>query len=1277
MSLVMSFLGSICETCGCNDDDCPGHFGHVVLYLPAVHPRFLPTVVKLLQCLCMACNELLVPLDQQMGSVQQRLQAQVGKSNVTKKCSGCEAERTPVRLTGSVIKAGRDELSPERAMRILANAPAMPVVFPEHLFISVLPVPPPHVRPAATESGREDKMTQQLKAIVIANERCKELARLTGSAAPGKEADTLASQLANSVKRMRANVAAFCELEERINGKKGRFRANLMGKRVDQSARTVITGDPNLQLDEVGVPVDIARTLTLTVTVTSSNKAELTALVRRGGAKWVKLVYQGQCRTRRPSECRQLREGMMVVRYLCDGDIVVLNRQPSLHKASMMAHRVRVNHPSVKTFNLNLSATTPYNADFDGDEMNLHVPQSLEAQAEANELMNVAQQILQPQASKPVIGIVQDALLGLYLLSSVHVFLTRSEVMQLVMWIPDMSLDRMPVPAILKPTPLWTGKQIASLVLPENLSFGAAAKIEETLDDTLEPCVRGGELLQGRLTKKTLGPSRGGIVHQVALREGLCAAARMISVAQHVTNSYLTTAGFSVGIGDCELDKATRRQTRDRLVGVAERVAAVVETPDLETHGGMTRPETAEFLVKRMANHVTSDVGVVVLASNSVNNFRTMADCGSKGGPLNMAQIMGCVGQQNINGDRINGYKSVVVREGGPRGDRPLSSLLPGDIGLSARGFVFNNFFDGLTPLEFYMHAIGGREGLVDTACKTATTGYMERRLIKTLESVQQQYDHTVRDSRGRIVQMRYGGDGFDPKWAERQSPPLLEPRSDFEKRFRFAPDAFPNADPFSLGWLDMEMQQLEGARALFASFKNADVFLPLNFPRLIAEARSRFAADRSSPPWELVRAVDQLITWFYSQQEANCLTTRMVAAAHLASKPLRAAGVGLAALSWLIDQVKAQVRRALVQPGESVGIVAAQSVSEPATQMTLNTFHSAGAANGTHGVPRIEELINVKEPLAPMMKIYTLPGCLENLMGEFDSFSLDKVVAGISLDTVAGASDQNAALIATWTEFEDLPEHCSTFARIDLDRARLTEHGVAVADVANILQEWGGVSAQIYSDETARADGPTGLAVLAFILGEEGQGLEARAREICAHVFQPGVDVANVYKQCVNVQHWDDVRGMVCKKEEILVTSGSALEDVLTMDGVDATRTRSNVLSEVANVLGIEAAHNVLVSELREVMDASGSFVNDHHLTLIADMMTRRGNLTPMTHPGLTKHNESIMQRSTFERAVSVLVEAAVSGDKDQLTTPSGALMIGNRPKTGTGLFSVFSLQK
>ena len=647
---------------------------------------------------------------------------------------------------------------------------------PDWMLITVLPIPPPHVRPSihmdSSDMRSEDDLTVKLMDITRCNKSLRELekngapnhiqlqtARLLQYHLATLVENNMPGQLPSTTRSGRP----LKSVSQRLKGKEGRIRGNLMGKRVDFSARTVITPDPNLAIDEVGVPRSIARNLTYPEIVTPFNIHKLQELVNNGpaelpGARYIIKNNGDRIDLRIPTAMKHLQPGYKVERHVQDGDIVMFNRQPSLHKMSIMGHRIKIMPYS--TFRMNLSCTSPYNADFDGDEMNLHVMQSMETRAECSEIMLVPRCIVSPQSNKPVMGIVQDTLLGSRAFTKRDNFLDKDLVMNLVMHLDSFS-GTLPIPAILKPRQLWTGKQIMSLYLAKIHLFKYSNGHPDDEDDELSVgdtrvIIDGGEHLAGMLDKKTLGTSAGGIVHVTYNEFGPRGARAFLGCHQRVINHWIVNRSFSIGIGDTIADKQTMDDIVATIDASKKEVKSIVEraqTGKLECQPGHTMLESFEKVVNQVLNKARDTAGTRAQKSlRESNNVKNMVVTGSKGSFINISQMIACVGQQNVEGKRI------------PYGflNRTLPHFTKDDYGPESRGFVENSYLRGLTPQEFFFHAMGGREGLIDTAVKTAETGYIQRRLVKAMEDVMVKYDGTVRNAGGEVLQFLYGEDGMD-----------------------------------------------------------------------------------------------------------------------------------------------------------------------------------------------------------------------------------------------------------------------------------------------------------------------------------------------------------------------------------------------------------------------------------------------------------------------------------------------------------------------------------
>lgn len=1111
-----------------------------------------------------------------------------------------------------------------------------------------------------------------------------------------------------------------------------------MGKRVDFSARTVISGDPNLSLDEVGVPISIAKTLTFPEVVTPFNIGELHEAIVNGpdehpGAKYIIRANGDRIDLARSMKGgdQVLNIGDRVERHIKDGDIVLFNRQPSLHKMSMMGHRVRVMPYS--TFRLNLSVTSPYNADFDGDEMNLHVPQSFESKAEVSQLCAVPTQIVSPQSNRPVMGIVQDTLCGIRKFTKRDCFLSKDLVMNICMWIKDWD-GKIPEPAIIKPIPLWTGKQILSMIIPDGTNLvGFHSTHPDNEDTDISPgdtkvIIQNGLLVCGIICKKTVGTSQNSLIHVIFHEHGALKTRDFFDNCQRVVNYWLLQNGFSIGIGDTIADVETMSTILKTIEDAKTRVKAIIldaQRNELQCQPGLTIRESFESKVNQELNRARDVSGASAQKSlRESNNVKQMVVAGSKGSFINISQMTACVGQQNVEGKRIPfGFKY-----------RTLPHFTKDDYSPESRGFVENSYLRGLTPQELFFHAMGGREGLIDTAVKTAETGYIQRRLVKALEDVMAKYDGTVRNALGHVVQFAYGEDGMDGSVMERQVLDSLRISDEkFIKKYRIdltkPKESIPSSllethvyqslisNPESQLILDEEFNQLALDRKFMREyiFKKGDAQwpLPVNLRRLIWNAQIIFRVDRRKPldigPVEIYQSIkalgeklvvvrgDDLITK-QVQQNASLLFRMLLRSTFASRRVIEEYHLNSASFNWILGEIESRFHKAIVAPGEMVGTIAAQSIGEPATQMTLNTFHYAGVSskNVTLGVPRLKEIINVaRNNKTPSTTIY-LEGEYKREMHKakevqtaLEYTTLKKVTERTEIwydpdveNTIIEEDQDTVFAYYSLMVGEDFTKYSPWVLRIVLNRRMLLDKEIKPQLIVAKLKENFGQEMDIFcSDENAEVPVIRCRLIRDEYYKESAVDLEDEEdiflRRLEGHILNAialrGVpDISRVFMvEKKNVQ-LNQIGEYEQYSEWVLETDGINLKEVLTVDHVDASRTSSNSIVEIMETLGIEAARAALLRELRNVIEFDGSYVNFRHLALLCDVMTAKGSLMAITRHGINRAETGALMRCSFEETVEILVDAAASGEADYCNGVAENIIMGQMAPLGTGEFSV-----
>lgn len=789
-------------------------------------------------------------------------------------------------------------------------------------------------------------------------------------------------------------------IKQILEKKEGLFRMHMMGKRVNFAARSVISPDPNIETNEIGVPLVFAKKLTYPEPVTSHNFEELSKAVINGMDKYpgaaaienengMVLSLKRKTLDQRKALAKQLLTittpgakgeiGKKVYRHLQTGDVVVMNRQPTLHKPSMMGHRARV-LTNQKTIRMHYANCNTYNADFDGDEMNMHFPQNELARTEALQIADTDHQYLSATAGKPLRGLIQDHISMGVQFTGRDTFFDRDQYQQLLYsclrpedYNTVYEKIHMVEPAILKPKMLWTGKQVITTVLKNitpdqfrglNLSSKSSTSSEQwgettskdqqkwsvtstsiIFRDTEQTVIfRDGEHLCGILDKSQMGPSVGGLVHSIYEIYGHIVAGKLLSILGRLLTRFLNERAWTCGMDDLYLtnegDKLRRQElSRAKEMGLEisrEYVTLKSESVDQNDPQLLARLESVlrnddqlnglDQMYKSKINSITDNVSKFCLPSGlrkpfPRNQMQAMTLSGAKGSNVN-ANLISCnLGQQVLEGRRVPTMVS----------GKTLPSFRAFETDPVAGGYVSGRFLTGIKPQEYFFHAMSGREGLIDTAVKTSKSGYLQRCIVKGLEGLRTEYDTSVREtSNGHMVQFLYGEDGLEITRQKhlKEFSFLAENHQSIATLMR-AQEVLERIDNKGLG--DEQKAVLKSLRKRGAT---RDPITTLFSPA------SNFGST--------------------SESFASSLTKYMKDNADKLIKDKKTNPDGIVSKKTFQSIMDLKYMKSVVEAGEAVGVVAAQSVGEPSTQMTLNTFHLAGhsAKNVTLGIPRLREII-------------------------------------------------------------------------------------------------------------------------------------------------------------------------------------------------------------------------------------------------------------------------------------------------------------------------------
>ena len=1033
--------GKTCRSCGQTNHHCPGHFGHFRLARPVYYIQFFPLVLNVLSCVCVRCSKLLVDKALHQNLIKRRGEARWRQMlNLTSNIGRCGQEtedgcgaRQPDRYVrdgiarivaewdniegagapekSDKVRKERQVLEVEYVLRLFRRITDEDVDFmglsrywcrPDWMICTVMAIPPPQVRPSVIQDNNqrsEDDLTHKLFEIVNTNNTLQD--KINNNAAKNivdEYTNVLQYHIATLVDNQIPGVAPSAQrsgrplksIQQRLGSKEGRIRYNIQGKRVEFSARSVITPDPNISVAEIGVPMKIAMNLTVPERVTTYNRDQMYKLIQNGAEKYpgAKTLVRADGRMISLKHVNSkeivLYYGDVVNRHLADGDTILFNRQPTLHRMSMMGHKVKV--LPYNTFRLNVSVTSPYNADFDGDEMNAHIPQSLEASTELSEIAAVPHQIVTPRHAKPVIGVVQDSLVGSWRMTRPKVSFNRREFMNMQMWnkrfegiMPEAGANKR-----------FSGQQILSQLLPPiNLEMGNSfMKDAKTSDEKRDNYVviKEGKITQGIMDKDIFSKPSKGIVHTIFKDYGPTQTVNFIDAMQNTVEQFLVYNGFSVGISDLVADEDTRKEM-DKVIKARkaeiENILLQLHLDLFDNNTGKTNQQEFEDKVYTELNKATEFAGKIGLSSLAdENRLIAMVRAGSKGSTINIAQMMACVGQQAPEGRRI------------PYGfsDRTLPHYKKYDDGAEARGFVESSFIQGLTPQEFFFHAMSGREGLIDTAVKTADTGYIQRQLVKAMEDLVIQFDGSVRDARSNVLQFHYGEDGANSTKIENQniglskltdgdilsqySAQTADVTGVFVEGTVISPEETAALDEFSRQVLQDRKMIVE---EVHRSKDDTGTFASVNLERLILNTSVKFQLKKDEPtdllPGYVIDGIKKLI---HRTQAYNPLWAAMLRFYLAPHKIIIKQRFTKVAFDTLLELIVLRNWQAWAQPGEQVGIIAAQSIGEPSTQMTLNSTdwdtRIMIAKNGKIITPQIGEFIDNYYENTESDKVQRLP---------------------------------------------------------------------------------------------------------------------------------------------------------------------------------------------------------------------------------------------------------------------------------------------------------------
>jgi DNA-directed RNA polymerase II subunit RPB1 len=1377
-----------CAYCGLGAKDCPGHFGHTKLVAPVFHYGFFPIVKNILSCICLRSSRLLAhKTPEELNKIVRlfkgkrrfneikKLSSGISVSDVgvpvpkikeeKKKNSGALYLVAETSLSNVIAEDGtmennkpvREKITASDVYNIFRNISDddfrllgfNPSLFrPEDLLLINFPVPPVAIRPSLradylASATYEDDLTHKLADIIKTNEKYrqqKEKELVSGE--ESKYGSDLHNYLQYHVityfdndkssfltSEQKVGNKKFKSISERIKSKKGRIRGNLMGKRVNFSARSVITSDPNLKLNELGIPKKIAMEITFPEVVTAYNVERLTKLVRNGryvypGANYViqgsslgsANIREYDLRYRKKSI--KLKYGDIVERHLYNGDPVLFNRQPSLHKLSMMCHRAKIiDDERFNTFRLNVNVTPPYNADFDGDEMNLFAPQSIQTQTELALIADINKLIISPKDSEPIIEPVQDSVLGTYKMTSPTSEVDWHDFMNIAVHCVGIDLEKLKI----EKNKTYTGTQLYNIIIPDQINLNTSITVTN------------GDIVKGQVRKK----ANKQIISNCWDRHGPKITADYITDIQKLNVNWILYDGFSVGLADCYINKEVKNKIISELEKKKLEIAHLIT--EIENNPELLDADIFEQSIKSNLAAQKGDIQQLVMNDlDDNNNFFIMANSGAKGKPVNIMQIMGALGQDIFKGKRIE--KEV--------NNRTLPHFHQNDDTPLARGYIEHSYLDGLSPQEFFFHHMTGREGLIDTAIKTAETGYISRKLMKGLEDIGAKYDGTVRTGNNMILQYIYSDFNLDQTKQKLIKLKTIEMGdSELDKQYSLSEAEIKKIVKESKGNLEIlrqlnkkYMDDLIGFRNLMRitqrvmnlNYKTLlnEFHFAVNLPRIIADEIALVRDEDNNEfctPKHIIDQIEYLlkpdvtqITTFndtilndkdsvkMKDEQRSKLLFKYYLYEYLSPKKiLFEHNLTKYKFDKVIEQIILDFKKSQVDAGEMVGCLAAQHMGEPSTQMTLNTFHATGSGSAAmQGVPRVEELTRATKNIkTPEMTIYLDKKIREdrdkaNIISSNIQYTIIKdlvldyeMIYDIDTDTTGYTKKDNVSnpFFVNLKSGTRKYENMIWLLRIKLDRNKIIEKNVTTLDIKSnyikFFKNYLGEARSLKRHEKKILNAITGSCILSnfdnnddpiihirFDMIEFNSNLLLSINEWIINNFKlKGLDDISKTdidssSRLISFENKDNA--FEESNEIVIYTQGINMTDIRYIEGIDLNRTYCNEINTIYKYFGIEAARSALLKELYRVF--SDQNVNYHHLAILVDTMTNLGFLTSIDRHGINKLDTDPLSRASFEMPIEQLTKAAMFGEIDYMRSVSSRVMAGRVISGGTGLCSL-----
>lgn len=1386
-SLIDQRMGAsgdnLCATCQFDIKYCDGHPAHIDLAEPVFNILYIDYLKGILECICIQCSSLLISKENdklkhilQIKSNKNRfikIHELAGKAkfclNPHKNCGGpvskikveikkststiniyseheidmrdnkgkIDKKKQRLNLTASHISDIFDNISDEDCM-ILGSDPTK--CKPSDMIHKTFHVPPIHVRPSlrgyfSSGTPMVDGLTLALAPIVRANNRINKQ-RESNNENTNKYSKDHAQLLQLYVAtyynpeklsnpKNDGKMVHYKSLTDRYKGKGGRIRSNLMGKRGNFNARTVITPDPTISINGLGVPIKIAMVLTFPEYVTQYNYDKLTQLVRNGpdvypGANYVYKIYNNT-NTNKPIQLKYrkdtivLQYGDIVERHIQNDDIVLVNRQPTLHKHGMMSHKIQIiPDTTLTTFRLSPAITQPYAGDFDGDEMNIFAPQTIQTQFELEEITDVKKQLISPARSTIIYGVIEDSIVGSFNLTDERTKINWREAMNIMSYTTFDDFKK------IEKNKTYKGSDLFSMIIPSRITLN----IENNID------IKNGIIIAGKIKKDVISAgTKNNLLHNIWDEYGENASQAFIDNIQRIGNNFNMLNGFTGGIKDITPQQTTIIETKKYIEHVIN--GTNIDLTNIENNPTHINMHNFEMKLRSDLNVIRDDVSKMVASTTSKNNnFMIMIKSGSKGSVNNLGQIMGCVGFQEFEGGLMpKMYNNRTLCYFHENDDRPKS-----------RGLCTNSYMNGLTFSEFCFHTKAGRTGLIVQAVKTADTGYAQRKLIKTMEDAMIKYDGTLRLANNQIIQQTYGGNGNNTVYQYEYSLKMLNMDNDeIKHKYMFTQNEltkfkdFTNNDNIILFETILNMRDLIRKNIVKSSTEykilSTTFMISVNLTRIMSLYEISNTTEMT--PKYIIDSIENLLHISntpivkISQNEKNKnaseddyatkITFRAALYDILNPKEIYNK-MSKNTFDIIIDNIKTQFNNNIIEPGDMVGCVAAQSLGEAVTQLTISSFHQIGIASKTQStgaVPRINELLSAtKHTKHPHMMVYLLDEIKSSKThAQIISQTLEKTTFGKMCDKIEIYYDPSPYDTNSIMKIDGITEpfynkklsHNSCSAniknlpwlfRVYINKDKMLTKNISLLDIKAKFCTWWEkkhFNAKKKKEKTLLLKKITSFAMLSnndnddqpFVHirfnirdNENKKGKFNRSTlyefaDLIENFKLKGINNVDTVdaiskERCIDITN----NGALSVGEEYCIyTSGVNLQQIRYIKGINHLRTYTDNVYEMFKTFGIEHARNKLITEFLSAYGSAGSNgINPQHVTTLVDIMCYSGSILSADRNGMKNAKIDPLAKASFEKPIDILIRASVFNDIDKMQSVSSRLYIGSVFKGGTG---------